>query len=263
MFDPELWLIGLAPILALAVATWGVSVAKRDVSIVDSLWSLLLLGAAFAYALAHGQTLPRTTLVLTLVTVWALRLAVHITVRGWGEPEDRRYRAIRARNEPGFRWKSLYLVFGLQGLLAWTISLPLLGALTGTAPLGWLDAVGIALWLIGFLFETIADWQLHRFRANPANRTRVLDTGLWRHTRHPNYFGEFLVWWGFFLIALSAGGWWSVASPLLVSILLLRVSGVSLLEQDIAQRRPASREYVRRTNAFLPGPRRGPAEQSG
>jgi steroid 5-alpha reductase family enzyme len=257
MFELNLWLLGLAPILALAVVTWGVSVFKHDVSIVDRVWSLLFLGAAMAYALGVGLEMPRTALVLCLVSLWALRLSLHITLRSWGEPEDRRYQAIRARNQLGFTWKSLYLVFGLQGLLAWIISLPLLAALASTAPLGWLDALGLALWLVGFLFESIADWQLNRFKADPANRGRVLDTGLWCYTRHPNYFGEFLVWWGLFLIALSTGGGWSVVSPLLLSVLLLRVSGVTLLESDIAERRPAYRDYVLRTNAFFPGPRRG------
>ena len=256
MFDLNLWFIGLAPILALAVATWVVSVVKHDVSIVDSIWSLLILGAGFAYAFVHGATEPRTLLVLFLATFWALRLSLHIAVRAWGEPEDRRYQAIRARNQPGFTLKSLYLVFALQGVLAWIISLPLLAVFTSTQPLGWLDVLGVALWLIGFLCESIADWQLRRFQAKPANRGCVLDSGLWRHTRHPNYFGEFLVWWSFFLIALSAGGWWSVASPLLMSVLLMRVSGVTLLEQDIAERRPAYRQYIQRTNAFFPGPRR-------
>ena len=256
MFDLNLWLTGLAPILALAVATWMVSFVKHDVSIVDSVWSLLILGAGFVYAFVHGATEPRTLLVLLLATFWALRLSLHIAVRAWGEPEDRRYQAIRARNQPGFTWKSLYLVFALQGVLAWIVSMPLLAGFTSAQPLGWLDFLGIALWLMGFLFESIADWQLYRFQADPTNRGHVLDTGLWRYTRHPNYFGEFLVWWGFFLIALAAGGWWSVASPLLMSVLLLRVSGVTLLEQNIAERRPAYREYIQRTNAFFPGPRR-------
>ena len=256
MFDLNLWLIGLVPILALAAATWVVSVAKHDVSIVDSVWSLLILGAGFAYAFVHGATEPRALLVLLLATFWALRLSLHIAVRAWGEPEDRRYQAIRARNQPGFTWKSFYLVFALQGVLAWIVSMPLLAGLISAQPLSWLDFLGVALWLIGFLCESIADWQLRRFQAKPANRGHVLDTGLWRYTRHPNYFGEFLVWWGFFLIALSAGGWWSVASPLLMSVLLMRVSGVTLLEQDIAERRPAYREYIQRTNAFFPGPRR-------
>lgn len=261
MFDLHLWLVGLLPILVLALVTWSMSVAKHDVSIVDRIWSLLFLGAAMAYAQGVGLEMPRTALALLLVTVWALRLSLHITLRSWGEPEDRRYQAIRARNEPNFTLKSVYLVFLLQGLLAWVISLPLLAAFTSAEPLGWLDTLGIALWIIGFLFESIADWQLTRFKADPAHHGRVLDTGLWRYTRHPNYFGEFLVWWGFFLIALSAGGWWSVVSPLLMSVLLLRVSGVTLLEQDIAERRPAYREYVQRTNAFFPGPRRGAQAQ--
>jgi steroid 5-alpha reductase family enzyme len=260
MFDLKLWLFGLLPILALAVATWLASVAKRDVSIVDSVWSLLLLAAALTYACVHAQEMPRTTLVLLLVTIWALRLAVHITLRSWGEPEDRRYQAIRARNQPGFVWKSLYLVFALQGFLAWIVSLSLLAAVSGTQALGWLDAVGVALWIGGFLFESIADWQLTRFKAAPSNHGKVLDIGLWRYTRHPNYFGESLVWWGFFLIALSAGGWWSIFSPVLMSVLLMRVSGVTLLEQNIVERRPAYRAYIQCTNAFFPGPRRGQCE---
>jgi steroid 5-alpha reductase family enzyme len=259
MFDLHLWLLGLLPIMALALGTWLLSVEKRDVSIVDSVWSLLFLAAALTYTFTQPEAMPRTTLVLVLVTVWALRLSLHITQRSWGEPEDRRYQAIRARSQPGFTWKSLYLVFVLQGVLAWIISLPLLAAATSRQALGWLDALGVALWLIGFLCESIADWQLSRFKSNAANRGRVLDTGLWRYTRHPNYFGEFLVWWGFFLIALSAGGWWSVLSPMLMSLLLLRVSGVTLLEQDITERRPSYRDYIQRTNAFFPGPRR--AEQ--
>lgn len=256
MFDLNLWLIGLPYIWMLAVITWSISVVKQDVSIVDSAWSLLFLAAALAYAIGHDQSMPRTALVLALVTLWALRLSLHILVRSWGEPEDRRYQAIRARNQPGFAWKSLYLVFLLQGILAWIISLPLLAALSNSAALGWLDALGVALWLTGFVFESIADWQLTRFKADPKNRGRVLDTGLWRTTRHPNYFGEFLVWWGFFLIAVSAGGTWSIVAPILMSILLLRVSGVTLLEQDIAERRPAYRDYMASTNAFFPGPRR-------
>ena len=256
MFDLQLWLLGLLPILALALGTWFLSVAKHDVSIVDGLWSLLFLAAACTYAYLHAEAMPRTALMLVLVTVWALRLSLHITHRSWGEPEDRRYQAIRARNEPGFTWKSLYLVFVLQGVLAWIISLPLLAAATSKQTLGGLDTLGVALWLIGFLYESIADWQLSRFKRKASNRGRVLDSGLWRHTRHPNYFGEFLVWWGFFLTALSAGGWWSILSPLLMSLLLLRVSGVTLLEQDISERRPAYRTYIQRTNAFFPGPRR-------
>ncbi|MDQ1345785.1 MAG: hypothetical protein QG586_1316, partial [Pseudomonadota bacterium] len=135
-------------------------------------------------------------------------------------------------------------------------SLPLLAAIHSDAPLGWLDIAGVALWVVGLVFEAGGDWQLARFKADPGNRGRVLDTGFWRYTRHPNYFGDFCVWWGFFLIALAAGGAWSIVGPVLMSVLLLKVSGVALLEKDIGERRPAYRDYVRRTNAFFPGPPR-------
>ena len=254
MFELNAWAWALAPIGALTVATWLVSVIKRDVSIVDSAWSLLFLAAALSYATIVPNPGPRTVIVIVLVTLWAMRLAGYLTWRNWDEEEDRRYRQIRARNEPGFAFKSLYLVFGLQGLLAWIISLPLLAAVAANAPLNLLDIAGVPVAILGVTFESIADWQLARFKADPTHRDRVLDTGLWRYTRHPNYFGEFCVWWGFYLIALAAGGWWSIVSPLLMSFLLLNVSGVVLLEKDISQRRPAYRDYITRTNAFFPGP---------
>lgn len=251
MFDIPAASFALAAILALAAIGWLLSLAKRDVSIVDSLWSLFFLLAVLVYA-ANADTGPRAWLLIALVAAWAARLAGYLTWRNWGEPEDRRYQAIRARNQPGFAWKSLYLVFGLQGLLAMIIAMPLFVGLSGTAPLGMLDALGVALWIVGFGFETIGDWQLARFKANPANRGRVLDTGLWRYTRHPNYFGEATLWWGYFLIAAAAGGGWTLFAPLLMTLLLLRVSGVTLLEQDIHERRPAYRDYIARTNCFIP-----------
>jgi steroid 5-alpha reductase family enzyme len=144
----------------------------------------------------------------------------------------------------------------LQALLAWVVSLPLLGAATSSAPLGWLDAVGTALWLLGMVYEAGSDWQLARFKRDPANAGRVLASGLWANTRHPNYFGNFCIWWGLYLVALQGGAWWSLPGPLLMTLLLLKVSGVALLEKDIAHRRPEYADYVRRTPAFIPGPRR-------
>ena len=259
MFELLPYLSGLAALLGLAVLGWAASVAKGDAGLVDSLWSLFFLLGALVYAANTNVGEPRAAVLLVLVTLWALRLAGYLTWRNWGEPEDRRYQAIRARNEPGFAWKSLYLVFGLQGLLAWIIIMPLLAGISGGGTLNALDYAGIALWLLGFGFETIGDWQLARFKADPANRGRVLDTGLWRYTRHPNYFGEATLWWGYYLIAAAAGGWWTVFAPLLMTLLLLKVSGVSLLEQDIHERRPAYRDYIARTNAFLPWRPRGTA----
>jgi steroid 5-alpha reductase family enzyme len=231
-------------------------VPKRNVTIVDTLWPLLFVFAAAAYAFAMPGGSARAMLLLALVTTWGLRLATYLAWRSHGQEEDRRYQAIRRRNEPNFTFKSLYLIFGFQALLAWVISLPLAGGIAGAAPLGWLDAAGVVLWIVGMVFETVGDWQLARFKADPASADRVMDRGLWRYTRHPNYFGDFCVWWGYYLIALSAGAWWTLPGPLLMSYLLLRVSGVTLLERHIGKRRPGYADYVRRTNAFFPGPPR-------
>jgi steroid 5-alpha reductase family enzyme len=247
----------LGALLAVGFAGWLVSIGKRDVSIADSAWPLFFLLALVVYASTASTSVgSRGWLVLVLVALWAIRLSGYITSRNHGKPEDRRYQAMRQRNEPGFAWKSLYLVFGLQALLAWIIAAPLVFAVSGRRPLGWLDAAGVALWTFGFLFEAIGDAQLARFRADPANGDKVMNRGLWRYTRHPNYFGEACLWWGYWLVAIAGGGLWTVFAPLLMTVLLLKVSGVALLERDIAERRPDYRDYIARTNAFIPGPPR-------
>ena len=255
--------IALGVLLGLGCAGWLYSLWRRNVNIVDSLWPLFLLAAAGIYAAltpAHG---PRTLLVLLLTATWALRLSLYLAWRNRGKPEDRRYQAIRRNNEPGFTFKSLYIVFGLQAVLASIVSLALLAAVDGGTPLGVWDALGVLLWLLGMVFQVGGDAQLAVFKADPLNRDRVLDRGFWRYTRHPNYFGEFCIWWGFYLIAIGTGGVWTVLSPLLMSVLLLKVSGVALLERDIGERRPGYAEYVRATNAFFPGPRRTLRAQTG
>lgn len=251
-----LWLIALPAMLGLALLVWVIATVRRNTGLVDIFWSGFFLAGAAVYAVASPLLEARALLVLVLVAVWSLRLSVYLAVRNWNAPEDHRYRAIRERNDPGFAWKSLYLVFGLQALLAWLISAPLAASISANAAIGALDAFGAALAVFGIGFEAIADTQLARFKAEPANAGRVLNRGLWRYTRHPNYFGEFCVWWGLYAIALAAGAWWTVFSPVLMTVLLLKVSGVALLEKDIGERRPAYRDYVARTNAFLPGPPR-------
>jgi steroid 5-alpha reductase family enzyme len=257
MLDLHAWLVAGAAIALVAVLAWGVSVIRRDVSVVDSLWSLFFLLALLVYIATSDAAGPRTWLVTAMVTVWALRLSVYITVRNHGEPEDHRYQAIRRNNEPHFWLKSLFIVFLLQGFLAWVICLPALAAVSGQTTPGPLTHsvfwLGAALWLFGMYFEVLGDWQLARFRRSEREPGAVLDTGLWRYTRHPNYFGEAALWWGIYLMAASAGAWWTIFAPLLMTFLLLRVSGVALLEKDIADRRPAYRDYIRRTNAFFPG----------
>jgi len=240
----------------LAIVTWLVSLRNNDVSIADSVWPIFILTGAVTYAWASPETGPRAYVMVILVALWAARLSAHITWRHRGEPEDRRYQAIRARNEPHFRWKSLLLVFALQATLAWVVSVSVLAAVVNPHPWNWLDSLGLCVVVFGVSFEAVADWQLARFKSDPAHRGQVMDSGLWRNSRHPNYFGEFCVWWGFYLIALSAQGWWAIASPLLITFLLLKVSGVVLLEKDMVERRPAYRDYIARTNAFFPGPQK-------
>jgi steroid 5-alpha reductase family enzyme len=249
-------LASLGAMLALALAAWALATARRNAGLVDIFWPLFFLLGALVHASLAPAPGGRALLVLALVAAWALRLSAYLAARNWGAPEDHRYRAIRARNEPGFALKSLYLVFGLQALLAWVISAPLAGAIASQAALGALDAAGAALAAFGIAFETLADAQLARFKREPANAGKVMDRGLWRYTRHPNYFGECCVWWGLYLVALGAGAGWTVFAPALMTLLLLKVSGVALLEKDIAERRPGYREYAARTNAFLPGPPR-------
>ena len=249
----QLYLYGLYAMLAFGFAGWLISLYRNNVTHVDSMWSLFFVVAGFTYASQIAGLNTRSLIVLSLLTLWAVRLCIYLTWRNWGPHEDHRYAAIRRNNSPGFAFKSLYIVFGLQAVLAWIISLPILGAISSPTPLNMLDMIGIALLGFGLIWETAADWQLSVFKAKPENKSKVLDNGVWRYSRHPNYFGECCIWWGFYLMALAAGAWWAIPSALLMTLLLLKVSGVSLLEQTIAERRPRYAEYMRSTNAFLPG----------
>jgi steroid 5-alpha reductase family enzyme len=247
-----------ATVAGCMVAIWLLSLALRDASIVDIFWGAgFAVIAATSFLWTDDGASPRRALIAGLVVLWGLRLAAYLFWRNAGHGEDPRYVAMRRRFGSRFWWISLLSVFGLQGVLMWVVSLPVqIGQAAPGGALGVLDAFGVALFAFGLFFEAVGDWQLARFQADPASAGQVMDRGLWRYSRHPNYFGDFCVWWGLFLIALAAGGWWSVAGPLVMSLLLLKVSGVALLEKDIGERRPAYRAYVRRTNAFFPGPPR-------
>lgn len=251
----------LGVLLVAVIAVWVLSVFRRDASIADIFWGLgFVMVAWVAIAMNLGANF-RGCLITTLTTIWGLRLATFLAWRNWGHGEDRRYAAMRSQHGERFWWVSLFTVFLLQGGILWFVSLPVQvsiaqssGANGSAASFHWLDALGVALWSIGFIFETVGDWQLALFKANPANAGRVMDHGLWRYTRHPNYFGDFCVWWGLYLLACASGAVWTIASPLLMSYLLLRVSGVTLLESTITDRRPDYAAYKARTNAFFPGP---------
>lgn len=252
MIDWSIYFISLLTISLFAILGWLLSLARKNVTHVDSMWSLFFMIAAFTVALLSNEVSLRGQIVLVLVSAWALRLSIYLTWRNWGPHEDHRYVQIRANNQPHFWLKSIYIVFGLQAILAWIISISLFGAISSNTSVNYIDYLGMLLVLFGFSWETIGDWQLSRFKSNPDNKGKVLCSGLWRYSRHPNYFGECCIWWGFYLMAVATGAWWSLASPILMTLLLLKVSGVSLLESTITERRPAYADYINKTNAFFP-----------
>lgn len=250
----EVYGIALAVILLLMTLLWLYSLRIKNSSIVDIFWGtgFVILNLVY-FALSPQGYFPRQILISTLVSIWGLRLSTYILQRNMGKGEDFRYRKWREEAGTKWWWQSFFRVFVLQGILLWIISIPLLAAQYSPLPekLILLDFLGVIVWLVGFYFESMGDYQLARFKANPANKGKILNSGVWRYTRHPNYFGDATQWWGFFLIAAAAGGWWTIFSPLIMTWLLMRVSGVTLLEQTMSNR-PGYQEYVARTSAFFP-----------
>ncbi len=258
----DVFITAASTIAVLMLATWLVSGVVRNASIVDLVWGLGFVLVAWAVFLRHSLETEignpgRVLVPVMLTTVWGLRLSGYLGWRNIGKGEDYRYRAMREKHERRFFWVSLGTVFGLQGVLMWIVSLPVQAAVarpSASDVFGWLLILGVGFWVVGFAFETVGDIQLARFKANPANRGKVMDRGLWRYTRHPNYFGDFCIWWGMYLIAFEAGHWWTIVGPAVMTALLMKYSGAGLLEKTIVNRRPGYEEYVKKTNTFFPGP---------
>ncbi len=242
-------------IMLLMLGLWMVSVRVRDVSIVDVFWGMGFVLLAWRTAFLAEGFAPREFLIVSLTTLWGLRLAFYLFKRKHGKPEDHRYAAMRQEHGHRFWWVSLFTVFLLQGVILWLISLPVQVGQVSPTPhhMTLFDRIGFLLWLIGFAFESAADAQMARFKANPANHGKIMRSGLWALTRHPNYFGESLMWWGMYCIALSTpGSVWTIVSPILITFLLLRVSGVTMLEKAMLGRGPEYRDYMESTSAFFP-----------
>jgi len=238
---------------------WLVSLVLRDVSIVDIGWGLGFVVITWVARAAGAGEGARSTIQAVFVTLWGLRLCAYLLFRNWGQAEDYRYAAMRRRIGPSYAYLSLLMVFGLQGVLMLVVSLPVqaVQGMPSTTPLGPLDALAVAMFCVGFFFEVAGDRQLTRFRANPDNQGKVLDTGVWAWTRHPNYFGDALQWWAFGLFALSVpGAAWTLVGPALMTFLLLRISGVHLLERGLRKRKPGYEAYAARTPSFIPRPPR-------
>lgn len=243
-------------IACLMVVTWLLSLPLRNASIVDIVWGLGFVVVAWVVRLQGDTNEARQWLLVAMVTVWGLRLAGHLFWRNHGQPEDYRYRAMRKRWGPRFPVISLATVFALQGALMWIVSLPVqLGQVRDGDGIGVLAVGGIVLWIVGMFFETVGDIQLARFKADAANAGRVMDLGLWRYTRHPNYFGDTCVWWGIGLVAAESGiGAWGLVGSAVMTVLLVKVSGVALLERSLHKRKPEYAAYAARTSAFVPRP---------
>ncbi len=244
-------------ILVLMLGTWLLSLALKNASIVDIVWGFGFVCVAWAVRLRVDEGLAaRQNLLVLMTTVWGLRLAGYLFWRNHGKGEDYRYKAMRKHWGPRFPIISLGTVFGLQGVLMFIVSLPVqLGQTRATPDLGWLAYVGIAVWLVGLFFEVVGDAQLARFKADAANQGKVMNRGLWKYTRHPNYFGDACVWWGIALVAAETTvGKFGLIGAVVMTILLRRVSGVVLLEKSLSRRKEGYAEYVARTSAFIPRP---------
>ena len=244
-------------IIFLITMLWLWSVYLKDVSIVDAFWGcgFVILAIYYFFTTPSSELHPRKILVLVLVGIWGLRLSLYLLIRNWGKPEDFRYQ--KFRNDYGanrYWWFSFFQVFLLQGILLWIISAPLLSTqyFSSSNPLNYFDYLAIMVWGIGFLFETLGDDQLSKFKSNPANKNKVLNTGLWKYTRHPNYFGDAAIWWSFGLFSIASGSYLPLISCLIMNVLLLKVSGVVLLERTLTNSKPRYKEYMDKTPAFFP-----------
>jgi steroid 5-alpha reductase family enzyme len=251
----QIYFHALLVILGLMSILWIISVFIKNVSIVDLFWGFGFVITNGFYFISTEGFLLRKVILLILVSAWGIRLSVYLAMRNIGKGEDYRYQQFRSKyGEKRYWWISFFQTFLLQGILMWLISAPLLGAqyYSRNSSLGILDYAGIILWITGFIFEAGGDYQLSRFKTNPLNKGKVLSTGLWRYTRHPNYFGDSAVWWGYGLICLAAGSIFPILGSLLMTALIIKVSGVALLEKNLKEKKPEYREYIQRTSAFLP-----------
>jgi len=251
----HIFLTGFLVIMILMTLLWVASVIAKNVSIVDLFWGLGFILSGVFYFLKTGGNEPRKIILIILVSVWALRLSGYLAWRNIGKGEDFRYKQFREKyGAKRYWWISFFQTFLLQGILMWLISAPLLGAqIKGqNNALGILDYAGIVLWIIGFCFESIGDLQLSRFKNDPTNKGKVLDKGLWHYTRHPNYFGDSAIWWGYGFLCLAAGSYLPVLGSVLMTALIIKVSGVALLEKSLKEKKPEYKEYIENTSAFLP-----------
>lgn len=249
-------LMAIGAVLLVSVLFWLLSLYLKDVSIVDIYWGLsfLIFNSVILFCVNPNPSY-KNYFIFILVTVWSLRLSTYIFVRKLGEPaEDWRYANMRKNSNANFAYRSLVTIFLLQACLSMIINTPLTLSLMQPTYFYWpLDSFAYFLWIVGFIWEAGADLQLMLFKSKEENKGKVLNTGFWKHSRHPNYFGEFLIWWAYFIFIIPVNfGLVSIFSPILMSYLLMRVSGVTMLESGLKKTKPKYAEYIKNTPAFFP-----------
>jgi len=251
----NLFFEGALLIISLLTILWLISVFIKNVSIVDIFWGLGFLFINLYYFLASDEFYTRKIILLVLVTLWALRLSIYLAWRNIGKGEDYRYQEFRKKyGEERYWWVSFFQVFLLQGILIVLVSLPLLATNFETQNdyLNLFDYLAILFWVIGFIFESAGDYQLSKFKMNPNNKGKVLNTGLWKYTRHPNYFGDTIVWWAYAIFSIASQNYWSFIGSIIMTLLIVKVSGVALLEKSLKDKKLEYLEYIRKTNSFFP-----------
>lgn len=251
----EIYFQGLGVVIVLMTVLWIVSVFIKNASIVDPFWGMGYFVSVLWYFMQTDGLSTRKILVVILVILWSLRLSIFLGWRNFGKGEDFRYQQFRKDyGEHRYWWLSFFQVFLLQGILLWIISAPLLAVqyYSSDSALNFIDYIAIAVWVIGFIFEAGGDYQMTSFKSNPENKGKVLNTGFWKYTRHPNYFGDATVWWAYGLFSLASGSYWPLIGSLIMTLLLLKVSGVSLLEKTLKETKPEYKDYILKTNAFIP-----------
>ena len=254
-----IFLLAFIGVMIMMTSLWIISIIIRNVSIVDIFWGIGFVIVAGIYLYFDKEIQTRDIIVFVLVTIWGLRLSLYLSYRNYGKSEDYRYQEFRRKyGAHRYWWFSFFQVFLLQGVLITVISLPLLGVSLSSHKdeLNFIDFLALGVWIVGFLFETVGDYQLMKFKSKGSNKGKVLDKGLWRYTRHPNYFGDAAVWWAYGLFAIASGAYWYIAGSPIMTYLIVRISGVSLLEQSLKEKKPEYREYIQKTSSFFPWPPR-------
>jgi len=247
----ELYDTTLLVVLFMVSALWALSVPLKDASIIDMFWGPLFVAIAWVLLAMGGEPALKPYLITLLVTLWGLRLGFHLISRNLGQGEDKRYQLWRQRGGDNWWLVTYYRIYLFQGGIALVVATPIIAAFYRPDSFSFINALGVLIWAGGFVFEMLADVQLNQFKSRPESRGQVLDSGLWGLSRHPNYFGDALQWWGLGLVAFTGATWWALIGPVAMTLVFLRISN-DVLERGMRKRHPAYEAYIAATPKFFP-----------